>query len=94
MTAPNPEKARAIMRREGFRWVVGQLVVNADGPVRIESVDGSEPGVLGRCRWTGDVVHRDIRSGPLVDYTDARTAEILDKIVPGWRGELDSKGDG
>ena len=61
----------------GWRWAPGMLAVNFDGPIRVESVDHGEPGVLRRCRFTEEMVHADIRSGPTPDPDDPATAGCL-----------------
>lgn len=86
----SPEKALRVMDVPGFQWHVGMLIENADGLVRVESVDSyGTPGILSECQWSGETLHCDIRCGPRVFYPDPQTATILDKVLPTWREVLD-----
>lgn len=76
-THPNPETARRIMRREGFRWVQGMRPFVPAALAVLARVSNFEEA-------TGAPL-----DGLWPDYTDARTAEILDEIVPGWREEVE-----
>jgi hypothetical protein len=71
------EWGRVAVSLPGWRWMPGMLARNFDGPVRVESVTDDQPGVLHRCRWTGDMTHADIRSMPLPDPDDHATAGCL-----------------
>jgi len=58
-------------------WSPGMLLRNADGPVRIDAVDGSCPGVLRRCRYTNEVYVADVRCGPRLHWDDPATLGAL-----------------
>jgi hypothetical protein len=72
---------RVAVSLPGWRWMPGMLARNFDGPVRVESVTDDQPGVLHRCRWTGDMTHADIRSMPLPDPDDPATEGCLLKLA-------------
>jgi len=54
--APAEDWGRVAVSLPGWRWMPGMLARNFDGPVRVESVTDDQPGVLHRCRWTGNMV--------------------------------------
>ena len=74
---------------DGWRWMPGMLIRNADGPVRIDAVDGTQPGVLRKCRFTNSVYVADVRSGPLPDLTDPATLGcVLALVREAWGDPL------
>ena len=75
--APAEDWGRVAVSLPGWRWMPGMLARNFDGPVRVESVTDDQPGVLHRCRWTGNMTHADIRSMPLPDPDDPATEGCL-----------------
>jgi hypothetical protein len=75
------EWGRVAVALPGWRWMPGMLARNFDGPVRVESVTDDQPGVLHRCRWTGNMTHADIRSMPLPDPDDPATAGCLLALI-------------
>ena len=79
MTEPKTaeEWGRLAVSIPGWRWMVGMLSRNFDGPVRVESVDGTQPGILRWCRYTDEAMHADIRSAPVPDPDDPATAGCL-----------------
>lgn len=68
---------RVAVSLPGWRWMPGMLAINFDGPIRVESVECGEPGVLRMCRFTDGLEHADIRSMPLPDPDDPATAGCL-----------------
>ncbi len=75
------EWGRLAVSLPGWRWMPGMLARNFDGPVRVESVTDDQPGVLHRCRWTGNMTHADIRSMPLPDPDDPATEGCLLRLL-------------
>ena len=75
------ELARRAVACKHWRWMPGMLIQNADGPVRIDAVDGTQPGVLRKCHFTNEVYVADVRSGPLPDLTDPATLGCLLALV-------------
>jgi hypothetical protein len=79
--APAEDWGRVAVSLPGWRWMPGMLARNFDGPVRVESVTDDQPGVLHRCRWTGNMTHADIRSMPLPDPDDPATEGCLLRLL-------------
>ena len=71
------EWGRVAVELPGWRWMPGMLLINADGPVRIDAVDGEVPGLLRRCRWTNEVYVAEVRCGPSPDPDDPGTGGCL-----------------
>jgi len=57
------------------------LIYNADGPVRIDAVDGTQPGLWRNCRFTNEVYVANVHSGPRPDLTDPATLGCLLALV-------------
>ena len=75
------ELARRAVACDGWRWMPGMLIRNADGPVRIDAVDGTQPGVLRKSRFTNSVYVADVRCGPRPDFTDPATLGCVLALV-------------
>ena len=86
--APAEEWGRVAVALPGWRWMPGMLARNFDGPVRVESVTDDQPGVLHRCRWTGNMTHADIRSMPLPDPDDPATEGCLFALLGDERDSI------
>ena len=80
------ELAKRAVACKHWRWMPGMLIQNADGPVRIDAVDCTQPGVLRKCHFTNEIYVADVRSGPLPDLTDPATLGCLLALVrEAWR---------
>lgn len=77
MADPNPETARAIMRAPRFYFTAGMKGVATGHRLTHEDLQPYKS----RQWW------RNFRRDG-IDYTDARTAGLLDEVVPGWREEV------
>jgi hypothetical protein len=82
----NVELAKRAVACKHWQWLPGMLIQNADGPVRIDAVDGTQPGVLRKCHFTNEVYVADVRSGPLPDLSDPCTLGGLLALLRGAWG--------
>lgn len=77
------EWGRVAVGLPGFRWMPGMAGYNADGPFRVDAVDGRVPCKVSICQWSGERQLLDIRCGPIPNPDDPATAGCLLELLCG-----------
>lgn len=85
------EWGRVAVGLPGFRWMPGMAGYNADGPFRVDAVDGRVPCKVSICQWSGERQLLDIRCGPIPNPDDPATAGCLLELL-GWPGVINRTG--